>query len=197
MTELAVLGMRERILEMALRLFVARGYDGISMREIADACGLSKAGLYYHFKDKEDLFLAIMEGSLDELEQLTRQAAQLPGGARAQVTHFVELLFTQLPAERREVIRLASQDMIKVSPEQRAVFNQQYQQRFLGQVAGLLRAGVERGELRPLDPDLAVWGLLGLMYPFFNPAHVRAGTDTRRVVEFVLMVFLEGVAARD
>jgi AcrR family transcriptional regulator len=189
--------MRERILEVGLRLFVGRGYDGISMREIADACGLSKAGLYYHFKDKEDLFLAILEDSLNELEQLTGLAAQHPGGARAQITHFVELLFTQLPAERREVIRLASQDMIKVSPDRRAVFNLQYQQRFLGQVAGLLRGGVERGELRAIDPDLAVWGLLGIMYPFFNPAHTRTGSDARRVIDFVLMVFLEGVTPRD
>ena len=197
MTHLEALGMRERILEMGLRLFVARGYDGISMREIADACGLSKAGLYYHFKDKEDLFLAILEDNLNELEKLTGLAASQPGGARAQVAHFIKLLFTQLPAERREVIRLASQDMLKVSPERRAVFNQRYQQRFLGPVAGLLRAGVERGELRSMDSDLAVWGLLGLMYPFFNPAHARSAADSQRVIEFVLMVFFEGVTARD
>ncbi len=48
---------RDRILLKALQFFVAHGYDGISMREIAEACGLSKAALYYHFRDKEALFL--------------------------------------------------------------------------------------------------------------------------------------------
>jgi AcrR family transcriptional regulator len=49
-----------RIIEEATCLFVASGYCGISMREIAEAVGISKAGLYYHFRDKEDLFLAIL-----------------------------------------------------------------------------------------------------------------------------------------
>ena len=44
--------MLTRIVGEATCLFVVRGYRGISMREIAEAAGISKAGLYYHFKDK-------------------------------------------------------------------------------------------------------------------------------------------------
>jgi len=36
------------------------GYSAISIREIAQSCGITKAGLYYHFKDKEALIIAIM-----------------------------------------------------------------------------------------------------------------------------------------
>ena len=50
MTE--ALDLRARILAEATRLFVVYGYNGISMREIAEAVGVSKAGQYYHFKDK-------------------------------------------------------------------------------------------------------------------------------------------------
>ena len=50
------------------------------MREIADACGISKPGLYYHFKDKEDLFLAILDQNLNDLEQIVAEAGSQPGG---------------------------------------------------------------------------------------------------------------------
>nr|HRC77090.1 TetR family transcriptional regulator [Kouleothrix sp.] len=69
------IALRERILAEGARLFMEHGYNGISMREIAEAVGVSKAGLYYHFKDKQDLFLAIMHGALDATGQIVRQAA--------------------------------------------------------------------------------------------------------------------------
>ena len=52
---------RERILDVAGDLFVEQGYDGTSLREIADRMGFTKAALYYHFPSKEDLLQALLE----------------------------------------------------------------------------------------------------------------------------------------
>jgi AcrR family transcriptional regulator len=46
---------RERIVEAALRLFSERGTTGVSVREVADAAGVTVPGLYYHFASKADL----------------------------------------------------------------------------------------------------------------------------------------------
>jgi AcrR family transcriptional regulator len=50
---------RERILDVALDLFNQRGYEGTSLREIAERLGVTKAALYYHFKSKEEILLAL------------------------------------------------------------------------------------------------------------------------------------------
>ena len=50
---------RERILDVALELFVAQGYDGTSLRQIAEQLGVTKAALYYHFESKEDILMAL------------------------------------------------------------------------------------------------------------------------------------------
>jgi AcrR family transcriptional regulator len=50
---------RQRILDVALALFIEQGYDGTSLREIAERLGVTKAALYYHFASKEDLLLAL------------------------------------------------------------------------------------------------------------------------------------------
>lgn len=47
---------REEILDLSVSLFAKRGYDGVSMRDIAAATGLTTAALYYHFPDKENLY---------------------------------------------------------------------------------------------------------------------------------------------
>jgi AcrR family transcriptional regulator len=52
-------GTRERILDIALDLFVEKGYDKTSLREIAEELGFSKAALYYHFASKDDILMAL------------------------------------------------------------------------------------------------------------------------------------------
>jgi TetR/AcrR family transcriptional regulator, acrAB operon repressor len=51
---------REKILEAALRLFSRQGYRGTSIREIADAAGISTGNLYHQFPDKESLFRTLL-----------------------------------------------------------------------------------------------------------------------------------------
>jgi AcrR family transcriptional regulator len=50
---------REQILDVALDLFVERGYDNTSLREIAERMGFSKAALYYHFPSKDAILMAL------------------------------------------------------------------------------------------------------------------------------------------
>ncbi len=49
--------MREEILELSIPLFAKAGHDGVSMRDVAAAAGVTPAALYYHFSDKEQLYL--------------------------------------------------------------------------------------------------------------------------------------------
>src|SRR6478752_2845422 len=58
---------RARILAVARAAFIERGYADVSMQEIADAAGLTKAAIYYHFADKEQLFNQVF---LDEVDRL-------------------------------------------------------------------------------------------------------------------------------
>jgi AcrR family transcriptional regulator len=70
---------RERILEVATRLFAALGYDGTSTRMIAEAAGLNVATIAYHVGGKRDLYLAVMERAhLAERTALDRALAEIP-----------------------------------------------------------------------------------------------------------------------
>jgi AcrR family transcriptional regulator len=59
---------RDRILQVALDLFIEQGYDKTSLREIAERVGVTKAALYYHFASKEEIFLTLMQ-PVFELQQ--------------------------------------------------------------------------------------------------------------------------------
>jgi AcrR family transcriptional regulator len=176
-----------RIKDAATRLFVAKGYLGVSMREIAEATGLSKAGLYYHFKDKEDLFLAILAADLEILAGVVSGARAAGPSARAQVEALIHRLFAQAP-EQRAILRLASNDLPQLSAAARERFGQLYEQRFIGQIEALLVDGVARGEIAPLDTRSATWLLLGMLLPFFN-----SGRRSAPPTALILRIFFEGV----
>jgi AcrR family transcriptional regulator len=59
-------GTREEILESSVSLFAEFGYDGVSMRDVGAVCGLTPAALYYHFPDKEHLYLEVVAHAFRE-----------------------------------------------------------------------------------------------------------------------------------
>src|SRR3954470_2792170 len=63
------------LLAAAAETFAARGYEAATMDEIAERVGLSKGALYYRYKTKEDLFLALVD------ERCAAYVAQLDGAA--------------------------------------------------------------------------------------------------------------------
>ncbi|MEU2867915.1 TetR/AcrR family transcriptional regulator [Streptomyces olivoreticuli] len=69
---------RERIQKTALDLFVSRGYEKTSLREIAEELGVTKAALYYHFKTKEDILTAISEDLGRPVDELIAWAEEQP-----------------------------------------------------------------------------------------------------------------------
>jgi AcrR family transcriptional regulator len=192
MEVLETLNMRDRILAEAAQRFVVHGYNGISMREIAAACKISKAALYYHFADKEDLIVAILDGYLDQFDCLITDCRAGGGPAGEQLGRVVRAIFAQAP-EKRSIIRLASQEMPNLRPETRQRFGAAYQRKFIGQFVSLIEAGVAAGEFQPVDAQLAAWILLGMMYPFFYPSQEREGMATGLAIDSLLSIFFNGI----
>jgi AcrR family transcriptional regulator len=81
-------GTRERILDIALDLFIDQGFDKTSLREIAERLGFSKAALYYHFASKDDILLALHY----RLHDLGHEALNRLGREEESVTVWPELL---------------------------------------------------------------------------------------------------------
>ena len=68
---------REKILDAARELFVNEGYEGVSMRKVAEMIEYSPTAIYGHFADKEDLFLQLCHADFRMLAQSFTQLAQI------------------------------------------------------------------------------------------------------------------------
>lgn len=71
---------RQHILDVALRLFSQQGVSSTSLGEIAKAAGVTRGAIYWHFKDKSDLFSEIWELSESNIGELELEyQAKFPG----------------------------------------------------------------------------------------------------------------------
>ncbi|GAA2703011.1 TetR/AcrR family transcriptional regulator [Actinoplanes palleronii] len=61
---------RAEILRVALELFTERGFEGASIRDIAEALGMTKSSLYYHFDGKEAIIQALLDSRRAEFDDL-------------------------------------------------------------------------------------------------------------------------------
>ncbi|MGK8487923.1 TetR/AcrR family transcriptional regulator [Nocardia asiatica] len=74
-------GTKIAIRDAAVKLFGAKGFEQTSLREVADAVGITKASLYYHYASKLDLLLAIIDPIVDHMRSVVVGLDQVPHDA--------------------------------------------------------------------------------------------------------------------
>jgi AcrR family transcriptional regulator len=182
--------LRQRLIAEATHQFVERGFDGTSMREIADACGVTKAALYYHYAGKADLLRDIVAGYLDKVAGVVTEGSGAASGHADQLRAIVRGLFA-LPVESRAIMRLAMHDLRHLNDTDRDAFATAYQARFIQPLNDVIGGGMDAGEFAPRNPATVVWMLLGMLYPFFS---TRPSTqDEHQVIADLLDVLLFGL----
>ena len=141
------------ILEAAVRLFSRHGFEGVSMRAVANEAGVSKSNIYHHFASKEALYLAIMQASAGSLAEMVESLAEGKGAfderlrkfARVHLLHLFENAMT-MRLMLREVFTGASRwQKIMVEQVVGSIFERLISIFENGQKAGLLRQGVDPG----------------------------------------------------
>jgi TetR/AcrR family transcriptional regulator len=84
---------RDLLLECALRLFAARGYDAVGVQEIVEAAGVTKPTLYYYFGSKRGLLEALLGAYFAQLNQVVRDGAAYSGWLPGTLKHLTAALF--------------------------------------------------------------------------------------------------------
>jgi AcrR family transcriptional regulator len=188
---------RERVLREAHALFLERGFAEVSMQQIADAAGMTKASLYYHFRDKEDLFAHVVQHEGKRL--LSGITAELDGveSFREQLKRVALFFFKAI---RSDIGRLMTDFHRHVSEDSHQRMRQAFEGGGLDPI-GMLRPYFERaaatGEARQVDIDFAItlfFSMVGGVCKFAEqkPAALPLGEQQ---AEMIVDVFLHGVGA--
>ncbi|MGE5186028.1 MAG: TetR/AcrR family transcriptional regulator [Acidobacteriota bacterium] len=160
-----------RILERAARLIFEKGYEGTSMQDIADACGLTKAGLYHHVSTKEALLVAIMEYGMDLFEEVVLARVE-------HITDPLERLRKTMACNLDLVTQDSSKEVTIILHEHQTLTGEAHKtinarkKRYVRFLEHSFREAMDAGQIRKVDPTLASFSLLGTVlwtYKWYRP----------------------------
>jgi len=181
--------MWRQILTAAKDLFLAKGYKGVSMKEIADAVQVTSAALYYHFpKGKEDLFTRMIQTLfLEEGIAGIDQTLGTMSGLRERLNVLTASLLTLPLDERFAMLLRDAREYIKDPESQRIILS--LLDRIKQQVVGLFQAAQDAGEIRT---DISVTVLVSLYMGMLRESKgLKGSPQTLHLVT----VLLDGIAS--
>ena len=186
------LSSRDLVLDAARRLVVDHGYAGWSMRELAHNSGLAKATIYHHFVDKQDIYLSVLEREVIIIRDRTAAAANSPGNAIDRMRAVIRT-FYDLQAERHVVILTAIREMSGNETQLRDLLRR-YRNELLAPIGELLESGVRENLFRPVDDEMAIITIFGIMHSFVTH-RLLTGDDgpTDTIVDHTLQMLLHGI----
>jgi AcrR family transcriptional regulator len=186
---------RPTILAAALSCFTRKGYDATTMDDIAAELPFSKGLLYYYFRSKRELFLALLQDwattSVQNWEALLSSADDPTTRLRGSAAFATQLLATSADLARVEMEFWGQlgreQDVTDVFCDIFAQFRQQ--------LAAVIREGIVAGQFRDVNADALAAALVGMYDGLALQAVVQPDAfDWAQVGETILKVVLDGLS---
>jgi AcrR family transcriptional regulator len=183
---------RRQILETAARLICERGYLGTSLRDIADACGLTKAGLYHHCRSKEHLLLEIMNYGMDLFEEQVLYKVmpiEDPVERLRACMHENVLLVTE---GRNKEITIILHEHDTLTGDARAQIDAR-KKRYVRFLEGSFTEAMRDGQLRKAHPKVAAFSFLGQVLWIYKWFRADGEVPAERLAKEMVELFFGGL----
>lgn len=159
------------ILLTAAQLICEHGYEATSIQRIADACGLTKAGLYHHIRSKEHLLLEIMNYGMDIFEeQVLSQVLPIADPVERLKTCMQKHVLLVTGGRDKE-ISIILHEHATLTGDAQAQINAR-KKRYVRFLESSFTEAVRDGRIRPVNPKVAAFSFLGTVnwiYKWFRP----------------------------
>lgn len=161
----------DTLLEVAVRVFNQRGYDGTSMEDVAARLRITKSAIYHHVAGKSELLRLATDRALDALFAVTEEPSTREGPAIDRLEHIVrrsaEVLVAELP-----FVTLLLRVRGNTQVERRALTRRREFDQF---VTDLVIEAQQEGDIRTdVDPSLVarlLFGMVNSITEWYRPRH--------------------------
>ena len=191
------------ILEAAEILFAEKGFDAVSMSAIARLAHTSKPNIYHHFKNKNELYLAVMKAAVHRSSVLLDELEQAPGSFSQHLADFASGQLSNILSHDRSTQLILRETLSGGSRR-----GQEISRHVVGEVFSRLEAMVQQGQQeqefrKDVDPALAAFVVIAANMFFFQAtpivreipeAHLTDDADTYS--NGVMDILLNGIARR-
>ena len=188
------------ILEAAETLFAKKGFDAVSMSAIAKLANTSKPNIYHHFKNKNELYLAVMKSAVQRSSMLLDALEDRPGTFTQHLTDFSAGQLGNILSHSRNTQLILRETLSGCTQHGQEIALHVVGEVFTRLVA-LIHQGQQEKEFRDnIDPSLAAFMVIAANMFFFQASPVmqhipeaRFTDDASRFSDGVMDILLHGV----
>ena len=183
---------KKSVFEVAAEVFHRKGYDNTSMSDVAEAAGLTKAGLYHHVSSKESLLFTVLDSGLDLTESYVMKPLDRIADPVERLKTMIDLHLRLVLEERNLEVTGLLHECKTLSPSDRTRVNRRKKE-YVKMTTKLVADVIKKHHVKDIDPKLAAFALLGMLnwtYQWYKPT----GSNTReQIVENFQQIFLQGL----
>jgi TetR/AcrR family transcriptional regulator, fatty acid metabolism regulator protein len=184
-----------RILDAALNIFSHKGYHDTRLDEIVQESQTSKGSIYFHFPNKERLFLALVDQFADLLERRVVEAIEpLPKGM-GRVKLALQTCLETFGRYRRpaKILLVQAVGLGTVFEEKRNETND----RFAQLIERYLIEAIEIGDIEPVDTEVVAHAWMGAIYALVIRWVYTGEPEPPRIIDTLVPVLLQSVGYRE
>jgi TetR/AcrR family transcriptional regulator len=190
---------RAAILAAARNVFSRYGFEGASTRQVADAACVNNAMIYYHFKDKGELYRAVLADSFAAFDRVwDHNIFRSKASVRSKIGVYVDE-FIRFQHANEELRRIMSMEFAACSENCKWLadnfFTHSYEK-----LAAIMKDGMKSGELKKIDPAKAIPALIGMIIHSFIMKPIaeyivgkKLDLSVARYGKFITEMFFDGL----
>ncbi|KAF2961249.1 TetR/AcrR family transcriptional regulator [Fervidobacterium sp. 2310opik-2] len=146
---------KEKIIGAARKLFSEKGFDGVSMEDIAQASGVRKSLIYYYFPSKEILFEEIWINVIDELEKEVFSEVDNESSISRAIKRLIKK-YVEFAMNKEEISKLIARERLNVLESENGLHNAKSRyERLLQRVEKIFERGKNENVLNDIEPSTA------------------------------------------
>jgi len=192
---------RQGIIRAAMEVFARNGFGGSTTREIAKNAGISEAMIYSHFRNKQDLYTAIIDEKLQESEPLYYPLDAMRNKDDPRVFTTIISNYLRRHSEDTTFLRLLLFSALE-GHELASMFVAGPVRKFFEFLADYIGERTDEGAFKPVNPEITSRCLLGMVHYFVLLREIL-GDDTLKpldpteAIETIVKIFCEGILVDD
>jgi AcrR family transcriptional regulator len=190
---------RQHIIRAAMDVFARNGFGGSTTREIAKNAGISEAMIYSHFRNKQDLYTAIIDEKLQESEPLYYPLDAMRNKDDPRVFTTIVSNYLRRHSEDATFLRLLLFSGLE-GHELASMFVAGPVRQYFEFLADYIGERIDEGALKPINPQITARCLLGMVHYLVLLREIL-GDDTldpidlTEAIETIVKIFCEGIQA--
>ncbi len=183
------------ILKAAQELFYEKGYEKATTREISERVGISKAALYHHFKNKEEILFKICLIAADELISNMKVAIARNRNSTLPVKEKLKdimLEYARTYLKNKNFNKILLHEIEFLPPEKKRIILDKETEN-VHQLRNFLLDLMEKGEIKRFNPTVMTFSIISSLhwlYFWFKP---EKGLSLEEIVEEIASMYLKGI----